>query len=134
MLIENIRKYYKAGYNCSETLTLAGNETYNLGLDEKAAKLMAGFGGGCACGHFCGALAGALGILSILTVGEKAHDTEGFNPVRAEFMAKYDEALGSFLCNDLKAKYRTEADGCLKTCELTGEVLAAYLAEKNLIK
>lgn len=134
MLVENIRKYYKDGYNCAESLILAGNDTYNLGLDAKAAKLMAGFGGGCAIGNFCGALAGALGILSILTIGEKAHDTEGYGPVRAEFMAKYEEALGSYICNDLKAKYRTEADGCLKTCELTGEVLAAYIAEKNLIK
>jgi hypothetical protein len=74
------------------------------------------------------------GILSILTIGEKAHTTEGYNPVRAEFMAKYEEAMGSFLCKELKPKYRTEADGCLKTCELTGEVLAAYVAEKGLVK
>ena len=134
MLIENIRKYYKDGYNCSETLVLAGNETYNLGLDANAAKLMAGFGGGCACENFCGALAGALGILSIMTIGEKAHTTEGYGPVRAEFMAKYEEAMGSFLCKELKPKYRTAEDGCLKTCELTGEVLAAYIAEKGLAK
>lgn len=134
MLVENIRKYYKADYNCAETLILAGNETYGLGLDEKAVKLMAGFGGGCGCGHFCGALAGALGILSILTIGERAHITPNFGPVRAEFMAKYEEKLGSFLCSDLKPKYRTEENGCLKTCELTGEVLAAYIAEKGLVK
>lgn len=134
MLVENIRKYYKANYNCSETLVLAGNETYGLGLDDKAVKLMAGFGGGCGCGHLCGALAGALGIISMLTVQDRAHTTADFGPVRAEFMAKYEEALGSFLCSELKPKYRTEEDACLKTCELTGEVLAAYLTEKGLVK
>ena len=134
MLIENTTKYYKDGYNCSETLTLAGNDAYNLGLDANAAKLMAGFGGGCGCGHLCGALAGALGIISMLTVTDRAHTTEGFGPIRADFMKLYEEKLGSVMCNDLKAKYRDEENGCLKTCQLTAEVLAEYLAEKGLVK
>lgn len=134
MLVENIRKYYGQDMNCAETLVLAGNETYGLGLDDKAVKLMAGFGGGCGCGHICGALAGALGIISMLTIQERAHVTPDFGPIRAEFMAKYEAALGSTMCSDLKPKYRTEEAGCLKTCELTGEVLAAYLEEKGLVK
>ena len=134
MLLENTTKFYKEGYNCAETLILAGNEAYNLGLDHKTAKVMAGFGGGCGCGHLCGALAGALGVISALTVTDRAHTTEGFGPIRADFMKLYEEKLGSFMCNDLKAKYRTEADACLKTCELTAELLAAYLTEKGLVK
>ena len=53
MSLKGDRAYelFKEGYNCSETLTLAGNEAYNLGLDANASKLMAGFGGGCGCGH-----------------------------------------------------------------------------------
>ena len=134
MLVENTRKYYKANYNCAETLILAGNETYNLGLDEKTAKVMAAFGGGCGIGHICGALAGALGIISALTVTDRAHETPDFGPIRAEFMAKYEEKLGSYMCSDLKPKYRTEEDGCLQTCVLTAELLAAYLTEKGLVK
>ena len=44
MLVKNTTKYYKDNYNCAETLILAGNETYNLGLDEKniMAKYVAG--------------------------------------------------------------------------------------------
>ena len=95
---------------------------------------MSGFGGGCGCGHFCGALAGALGIISLLMVTERAHVTPDFGPVRAEFMAKYEAALGSHMCNDLKPKYRTEEAGCVKTCELTAQVLAEFLAEKGLVK
>ena len=134
MLLENTTKCYKNGYNCAESLTMAGNEAYNLGLDEKTIKVMAAFGGGCGCGHLCGALAGALGVISALTVETKAHDTPDFGPLRAEFMAKYEEKLGSHMCNDLKAKYRTEADGCVKTCELTAELLAEYLTKKGLVK
>ena len=134
MLLENTTKYYKADYNCAETLILAGNETYNLGLDEKTAKVMAAFGGGCGCGHICGALAGALGVISALMVTERAHVTPDFGPIRAEFMQKYEEKLGSHMCNDLKPKYRNEENGCLLTCELTAEVLAEYLTEKGLVK
>lgn len=134
MLIENTKNYYKNGYNCAEALIMAGNDACELGLDEKTVKVMAAFGGGCGCGHLCGALAGALGTISALTVEGKAHDTPNFGPIRAEFMAKYEEKLGSHMCNDLKAKYRTDADACLKTCELTAELLAEYLTEKGLIK
>ena len=51
MLVKNTTKYYKDNYNCAETLILAGNDPYNLGLDENTAKVMAGFGGGCGCCH-----------------------------------------------------------------------------------
>ena len=134
MLLENTTKCYKDGCNCAESLTIAGNEAYNLGLDEKTVKGMAAFGGGCGCGHLCGALAGALGVISALTVEGKAHDTPNYGPIRADFMKLYEEKLGSVMCNDLKAKYRTDADACLKTCELTAELLAAYLTEKGLVK
>ena len=134
MLLENTTKYYKEGYNCAESLILASNDAYNLGLDEKTAKVMSAFGGGCGCGHICGALAGALGAIAALTVTDRAHTTPDFNPLRADFMAKFEAELGSHMCNDLKPKYRTEEDGCVKTCQLTAELLAAYLTEKGLVK
>ena len=134
MLLENTTKYYKDGYNCAETLTLAGNDAYALGLDEKTAKVMSAFGGGCGCGHLCGALAGALGVIAALTVTDRAHNTPDFGPIRTDFLKKYEEKLGSFMCNDLKAKYRNEENGCLLTCQLTAEVLAEYLTEKGLVK
>ncbi len=134
MLVENTKNYYGNGYNCAEALTLAGNDACNLGLDEKTVKVMAAFGGGCGCGHICGALAGALGVISALTVTGKAHDTPNFGPIRAEFMEKFAEKLGSHMCNDLKPKYRTEEAGCVQTCILTAELLAEYLTEKGLVK
>ena len=134
MLLENTNKYYKADYNCAESLILASNDTYNLGLDEKTAKVMGAFGGGCGCGHICGALAGALGVISALMVTDRAHATPDFGPLRADFMAKFEAELGSHMCNDLKPKYRTEENGCLLTCELTAELLAEYLTEKGLVK
>ncbi len=46
ILEENFKKYYQSGYNCSETLLHACNETYQLDISEEDMKMMAGFGGG----------------------------------------------------------------------------------------
>ena len=46
ILEENVKKYYQSGYNCSETLLHACNETYQLDISEEDMKIMAGFGGG----------------------------------------------------------------------------------------
>lgn len=134
MLVEKTKEYYAGGMNCAETLILAGNEAYDLGLDAKTAKALAGFGAGCGCGSLCGALAGALATISSLAVQENAHSTPGFGPLCAEFMAKYEAELGSHMCNELKAKYRSEEAKCLKTCELSAEVLKAFVEEKGLAK
>ena len=49
ILEENVKKYYQSGYNCSETLLHACNETYQLDISEEDMKMMAGFGGGMKC-------------------------------------------------------------------------------------
>ena len=86
MLAEIAKKYYlEKGANCSEAVVKAANEAYGLGLDEQALKLVSGFGGGCGCGDLCGAIAGALSVLSVLSVGpNRAHGTEGFGPLFGE--------------------------------------------------
>ena len=46
MLKDIAEKYYIQGYNCAESLIRAGNEYYNLNLDENALKMTGAFGGG----------------------------------------------------------------------------------------
>ena len=60
ILEENVKKYYQSGYNCSETLLHACNETYQLDISEEDMKMMAGFGGGMFIGSTCGALIGSI--------------------------------------------------------------------------
>lgn len=98
--------YLNQNYNCGECLIHAANEAYNLGLDEKGLKLTAGFGAGMGCGSTCGALSAALSALSLLFCGDKAHETDGFKELCAEFVAEYQKELGSENCEDLKASYR----------------------------
>lgn len=76
MLVKNIEKYYSKEYdlNCAEAVLYAANETYDLGLDAKALKLAAGFGGGMNINGPCGALTGAVMALGALYIKERAHE------------------------------------------------------------
>ncbi len=135
MIIENTKNYYlNHDRNCAEAVSMAANDAYNLGLDEKALKLLAGYGGGFGCGSVCGALAGAVAIISLLSCGEKAHTTPGFRDQIGEFMARYEAEMGGTLCKELKPKYVTEEGRCVNTCIKTAELLDAFLKEKGLVK
>ena len=74
ILEENVKKYYQSGYNCSETLLHACNETYQLDISEEDMKIMAGFGGGMFIGSTCGALVGSIAALSKMVCKTKAHE------------------------------------------------------------
>ena len=74
ILEENVKKYYQSGYNCSETLLHACNETYQLDISEEDMKMMAGFGGGMFIGSTCGALVGSIAALSKMVCKTKAHE------------------------------------------------------------
>ncbi len=129
-ITEQTRMYYlEKDANCSESIVRAANDCCALGLDEGAIKLVSAFGKGFGVGTTCGALAGAMAVLSRLTVADRAHATEGFDDICTGFMKRYQEKLKSYECTELKKLYRTEDTRCLKTVELSAEVLEDYLKE-----
>ena len=134
MLLEKVREYYlEKDYNCAETVLLAANDTYGLGLPADAVRLVSGYGGGFGAKKTCGALCGAMAVLSVMCVGEKAHATEGFGPLCGAFYAAVTERLGTECCETLQGMYRTEENRCLRTVELVAQELEAYLAKLGKI-
>jgi C_GCAxxG_C_C family probable redox protein len=125
MLKEKAGYYYGTmGKNCAEGLLLAANEVYNLGISDTDVALFAGFGGGMGCKSTCGALSGALGVLSKL-YGER----EDFRELCGEFVVKFEQKLGSTVCQELEDKYRTEETRCVTTVELAAEALEQFITE-----
>lgn len=120
--------YIEKDYNCAETTLRLANEAFGLGLDEKALRLIGGFGGGFGCGSTCGALCGAMAAISSMTITERAHATENFKAICADYVAKFDSELGSTNCERLKEKYHTADKRCLKTVQLNADMLEEYLA------
>lgn len=126
--------YLNQNYNCGECILRAANQAYGFGLDEKGLKLASGFGAGMGCGNTCGALSAAISALSMLYCGDKAHETDGFKELCAEFVAEFKKALGSDNCEDLKKLYRYP-DGddrrCLITIEKAADVLEQFISRTN---
>jgi len=123
-----VEKYYLAqDRNCAETLFLAANEAYGLGLTGEDCKLVSAFGGGLGCGSTCGALCGAMAVLGKLRVGERAHATAGFREECAALAAEFEKELGAMDCKTLAAKYKSPEQRCLQTVLLAADVLDRHM-------
>ena len=76
-------------YNCAEKILYGANQAYNLGLDQKALKVSAGFGGGMGLSLVCGALTGAIMVLGVMFVKEKAHESTRIKDLTQELLLTY---------------------------------------------
>lgn len=114
MLSELIRSGFgnEQDYNCAEKILYGANQAYGLGLSPESLKLAAGFGGGVAIGELCGALCGAVMVLSHLQVQTVAHQSEALKTSTQELLEDFKAAMGVLDCNTLKEKYRTPEEKC----------------------
>ena len=125
MLKDHIGKYYFDGnYNCAEALIHAANDYYGLGLDERAMKLVSGYGAGMQTGNVCGAVLSAISVISLKYVDTKAHESTAIKPVTEQFISRFSEASEeSILCKELKAVYFQPEKRCLKTVLMACDAL-----------
>jgi C_GCAxxG_C_C family probable redox protein len=106
-ITEKIENDYmkKHGLNFAETILRAANEDLGLGLDKNALLLAAGFGGGMAVGSVCGALTGAVMVLSRLYVKDRAHESTRIKEIEKKFIESFEKKFGTLLCGPIKDKY-----------------------------
>lgn len=131
MLRERAEQYYQQGkYNCAETILRAANEEYGLGLDERALKLVGGFGAGMGCGQTCGALCGGVCVISAMEIEETAMRTKTLGPKTRKLVAAFRTILGDTECKNLVAKYKKPGSGCLDTVLLGCDALEQALREE----
>ncbi|MCK5199017.1 MAG: C-GCAxxG-C-C family protein [Spirochaetales bacterium] len=102
----------KEDLNCSETILKAANISYNMKLDKTALKLAAGFGGGMGIESTCGALTGAVMVLSHLFVTERGHESDYIRDLTREFLYIFEDEMKSIDCSFLKDKYRDPETDC----------------------
>lgn len=144
----NAYQYHKEGYNCAQSVVAAFLDKLDLTKDQAMA-MAGGFGGGVGGSHaeMCGAVSGAVLVLSLLTPHTEADDREGKKQVYAiakEFHQRYAEAFGGLTrCGDLlKARpavnEKTQAAarlGITAHCDVmivtAVEIVEAMLAERG---
>ena len=101
-IVKRVSKFREEGLNCAQTVACALAE--ETALDEGLLfRLSEGFGGGMG-GHqgTCGALSGAILILSYLNSGENTK-LKTYAIVK-ELFEKFEEHFGTTICEGLKEK------------------------------
>lgn len=125
MLIDKVKKFsnMELGLNCSEIMLYSANEEYELNLEEKAFKLMAGLGGGMFVESVCGAVTGGVAVIGAVFTNNKCSDSEKVIELTQEFVNTFKERLGSYNCDYLRPKYSDEIKGCEKIVFVAAEIL-----------
>ncbi len=123
------RLYTTENTNCSETLIEACNEVYHLGLDEKARRMMAGFGSGLYTGNVCGALCGCTAALSCLLVEDRAHSCAPLRSAEVLLVRNFRRIVGETQCAKCQLLHRTPELRCLRTCLLAAQAMDETITE-----
>lgn len=131
---------FKSGYNCCEAIVETFRKHAGVNISDNGLRMCSGFGGG--IGHardLCGALAGCTMVISMLAGRDKPEDKplKEIYPLSKEFHDRFVQEFGSSACGDLmpyEFNTRDHLKNCLKLTNKIGQLLAAYLEEKQLLK
>jgi len=133
MLKDTARKQYLANdLNCAEAVLHGADEEYSYHLPDVCFRQIGAFGGGCAIGSLCGAIAGAVAVLGQELIETKAHETPSLSEVVGDFMSMFHGRHGSFLCSDLKPVSFEEKNRCASIVESSAEMLELTLKKYGL--
>jgi C_GCAxxG_C_C family probable redox protein len=132
MTEDRIRSLYlDEDYNCAESTLIYLNERLNLGLSMEDIHLVSAYGGGFGCGITCGALCASMAALGRVLVSQRAHSTQGFKQICADYVSLFRQRMGCIDCSTLKEKNTIEGQRCLKTVVENAELIESYLKENR---
>ncbi len=129
-----VRKYKgkEYDYSCSESFLHAANDYYNLGLEEKAFKMVAPFSGGMYIEGICGIITAGLTVIGLLFTENVAHDSKYIKEISTKWINEFQEIKKSTVCKNLKEMYRDEVIGCTNLIIEGAEIFEHIIAEKLL--
>lgn len=122
--MERCRKaaaYHEKGFNCAQSVIAAFGDL--TGLDEqKCLDLSSGFGHGAGTGELCGAIAGAVMVLGLLTpvdIGDPRGSKQRTAALSKEFQRRFLQKFGAVRCNELLQKHNI-AENAAPAVEVLG--------------
>lgn len=117
--------YYREElYNCAEAVIHAANDCYHLDMKPEDMKMFGGFGAGMFSGFVCGSLSACVAVISKMVIRNRVREEmEDVKPKIRETVRIFKEHLGGTSCPELKPKYFTKDELCLKTTLLAAEAL-----------
>lgn len=134
--LEQVRWNHQHGYNCAQAVACAYCE--QLDIEESILyRLTEGFGKGHAVRGTCGALSGAIFVLSALNsdgqVGKANTKLSTYDLVE-HYIHDFSLQHESYVCKELlaiRAKKESELRTCTDVCVVAAELLEKYIKQVN---
>ena len=102
---EERERYGGVNLNCCERILRGANIAYGLGMREEDLRVSAAFGGGMGIGSVCGAVTGALMVLSMQYAGRAEKCTPLKQEIVRPFLERVRAELGGLDCSELRPVY-----------------------------
>ena len=122
------RKLYH--YNCAEAILRGANDYYGLGLDNKALKMIAPFGGGMNTGNTCGILTGGLAVIGVLFTEDMPSSNDKMKEVTRHWIAAFESEFKNTNCQLIKQLNQIGNEGCanliLEGADILEKVVEKY--------
>lgn len=129
---------HNAGYNCAESILRAFRDEAGLTIHDDTLRIATGFGGGLGqAGCLCGALSGAVMVLSLLQGRDSSTQSRdpAYSSVR-EFHGIFNKQFGATCCRALKSHAfgtKEQRASCLEIVAVTADLLQQYISDKQLV-
>lgn len=131
MLRDKVKKYFlDEERNCAESMLMAANEEYSIGLTESEMELMRGFGGGFGYGLTCGAISGSVAALSKLICVKVDKDTS--HAVTSSFVEAVEKRFENTNCSFLTPIHKKEDTRCYELLLQIADILEETIAKNKV--
>ena len=131
MLRDKVKKYFlDEGKNCAESMLLAANEEYSIGLTDSEIEIMRGFGGGMGYGLTCGAISGSVAALSKLICCKV--DKETSHNVTAGFIGEVEKRFEGTNCSYLTPIHKKEDIRCYELLLQIADILEDTVSKNRV--
>ena len=127
---EERERYGGVNLNCCERILRGANIAYDLGMREEDMRVSAAFGGGMGIGSTCGAIAGALMVLSMKYAGAAEKTTPLKEETVVPFLERVRGELGRLDRRAIKPRLAIEGD-CTPTVLAVAAILDDVVAAKD---
>lgn len=130
MLRDKVKKYYlDEERNCAESMLLAANEEYSIGLTDSEIEMMRGFGGGLGYGLICGAISGSVAALSKLICCKVDKDTS--HDITCGFVGEVEKRFENTNCAVLTPVHKKEDIRCYELLLQIADILEDTIAKNR---
>jgi len=129
-LDENMRPLYHR--NCAETLLMAANKKYDMGLEERYFKAVCPYGAGLQSGKTCGALLGCLASIGVLFAEDKPTENEKMKALTEAYVTEFLTFFESQDCESIKPRHQDEKETCTPVKIKAGELLEELLRQEQI--